>query len=225
MDRSNGELPPSLITVLVAPADLASGRLALSGENYRHLFRARRVANGDRLRLVDGQGTARWGVVDGVDRRRAGVVVGEPAPHHEAERRVELLVPLPRGSRASWLIEKATEVGASAVRWLGSERGPRDLGESTLERHRRVARAALEQCHRARLPEVSGPHPWATLPALLEGAAERVVLDPRAVDSSGDPPAASSVAVIVGPEGGWTGAELRIETAAILGAFWALGAR
>jgi 16S rRNA (uracil1498-N3)-methyltransferase len=229
-----------LITLLVPEAALAAERFTLGGEAYRHLFRARRLAAGERLRLVDGRGGARWAEVGRVGRRQAELHLAEQAPTHEPARRVELLVALPKGPRAAWLVEKATEVGVGAIRFLASERAPRRLGAGNLERLARVAGAAVEQSHRARLPELSGVHPWHELEALLEGSAERFVLDPAAPPEAAAGPRGGEVALVVGPEGGFTGEErqalaaggcrplslgstiLRVETAAVVGTAWAL---
>jgi 16S rRNA (uracil1498-N3)-methyltransferase len=193
------------------------------------------------VRAADGRGRARWGEVARVDRRAAVLALGEAAPANEPAWRLELIVAAPRRERASWLVEKATELGAAAVRLIAAERAPRDYGPGSLDRLRRLAAAALEQCHRAALPEVSGIHPWAELPALLEGAAARWLLDAApgarpAVEALAPPAAGAAGALLVGPEGGWTDSEraaltalgcvpvtlgarvLRVETAAVAGA-------
>jgi 16S rRNA (uracil1498-N3)-methyltransferase len=203
-------------------AGAGTATLEIEGDAYRHLFRARRLAAGDRLRVVDGAGRARWGQIVAVGRRAARVALAGPAPTHEPWRRLELLVPTLRPERAAWLVEKATEIGVVAVRFCNTERAPRDLGGGTLERLRRVAAAAVEQCHRARCPEISGPHPLAELTgapapaATAGGAARRWLLDPGAPSLGfAPPPAAASGAgadrdarLLVGPEGGWAPAEL-----------------
>ena len=99
-----------------------------------------------------------------VDRTSATVALGEPAPAHEPALHLELLVPTCRPERASWLIEKATEVGVAGIRFLNMARAPRDIGSGIFDRLRRVAVSAVEQCHRSRLPEITGPHEWRDLP-------------------------------------------------------------
>jgi 16S rRNA (uracil1498-N3)-methyltransferase len=234
-----------VITLLVDMTQLEvggenEGRFEVQGAAYRHLFRARRLARGVTLRLVDGAGRARWGEVTEVEHRQAVVIAGGEAPTHEPEYSLELLVAAPRSERASWLVEKATELGVTAIRFLASERTTQEYREATLERLDRVARAAVEQCHRSRLPEVSGVHAWAEVPALLSRVRDRWLLDPEARQGASTPKAdtrdAGSGAVLIGPEGGWSEAEkeevvglgarpmtlgsriLRVETAAVVAA-------
>lgn len=235
-----GGLPGAPVTtLLLTPELLAGDEAAVEGDAYRHLFRARRLAVGDRLRVVDGVGAARWAEVVEVDRRRGRLRLLDPAPPGESDLRLELLVAAPRKERASWLVEKATELGVVAVRFLASERSPRSLGPGTRERLLRVAASALQQCGRSRLPEVTGVHPWSELPGLLEGIDDRWYLDTGAAPGTWGGVASAGGgggAVLVGPEGGWTEGEaeelrslgcravglgervLRVETAAIVAA-------
>ncbi|MBW8876330.1 MAG: 16S rRNA (uracil(1498)-N(3))-methyltransferase [Acidobacteria bacterium] len=234
-----------MITLLVDPAVFDLPAVKVEGDSYRHLFRARRVEAGEALRVVDGRGRARWGTVARVDRTSATVTLGEPAPAAEPAFRLELLVPTCRLERASWLVEKSTEMGISGVRFLNTVRAPRELGEGSLDRLRRVAAAALEQCHGSRLPEITGPHAWrevARLVAHLTGAAgpNRWFLDTDAANAAdtgwGEVAEGDAGALLVGPEGGWDLGErrdllvsgwrpvhlgdrvLRLETAALAGA-------
>lgn len=198
--------------------------VVLEGDGYRHLFRARRLARGAELRLVDGSGRARAGVVEAVERRRATIRLGDPMDSHEPAYRLRLVVAALRPERASWLVEKATELGVVGIHFISSQRTPRDYGEGLKQRLSRVARAAVEQCHRALLPEITGVDPWQSLDGLLqlEAAAERLFLDPRGASI---PAAEGSRAVaVIGPEGGWSDAE--IDDLKALGCRgWALGQR
>lgn len=228
-----------MITHLLDAGDFAraasTGEAVVGGEGYRHLFRARRLATGERLRLVDGRGRARWAEVKRVGRRDAVLVLGGEAPANEPAYALQLVVAMLRPERAAWLVEKATELGVVAIRFLRTARTPRELSAARLGRLERVARAALVQCHRARLPEISGVHPWAELERLVHGQGDRFFLDPEADPATRLERRGLSGTVLVGPEGGWDATEqktlarhavpiglgpriLRVETAALVAA-------
>ena len=233
-----------MITLLVSPEEFAAAReIAVEGEAYRHLFRARRAGVGDPVRLVDGLGAARAGRIVRIDRKSGWIAPIEPIetlPGNEPALRLTLLVPTLRPERAAWLVEKATELGVAAIRFLHTERAPRDFGSGTLDRLRRIAISALEQCHGARLPIIDGPHGWSDLVSLVDRLEQLWVLDPGGVPGLGIERWQRAAALLVGPEGGLTEGELataralgfrpvtlgsrilRIETAAVAGAALAL---
>jgi 16S rRNA (uracil1498-N3)-methyltransferase len=228
-----------MITVLLEGANLDEPSLRISGPTYQHLFRARRLERDVTLRITDGAGRARWAAVTRIGAREATITLADPAPTHESALALTLFVATPRAERAAWLIEKATEIGVVAVRFLRSERAPRFPGAGMQARWRRLAAAALEQSHRATLPLIDGPHDWSELARLGSGIPWRGVLAPAARHDwpqQAPHPGCRSAALLVGPEGGWTVAEqarvaelgwlpiglgertLRIETAALAGA-------
>jgi 16S rRNA (uracil1498-N3)-methyltransferase len=228
---------------VVSPIEFDGREIEIGGKAYHHLFRVRRLRVGEELRVVDGEGRARRGVVARVERAHAVVALGSAEASRESPLHVELWVAAPKPDRAAWLVEKATELGVVAVRFLASERLARDersFGAAQLLRLHRVALAAVEQCGRSLVPEVSGLHRVEEALARAEkvGAAP-VVLDATGARQTPAPPpggAAAGVAVLVGPEGGWSGEEregfaahgiprwslgervLRVETAAIAAA-------
>lgn len=220
-----------MITVVVTPAEFDGERLTIEGEVHRHLFRARRMGGEEVLRVVDGAGRARWASLESVGRHAAVASLGGTAPSGDPPRAVELLTALPKPDRAAWLVEKCTELGVTSIAFVAFERSPRELPESALERLRRVAVAALEQSHGARLPVLRGLVPWEQ--ALAEGSESALLLDPSTAERQD---LKTCRRLWVGPEGGLTAAEgaavrdrglpslslgpriLRVETAAVVGA-------
>jgi len=232
-----------MITLVVRPSDFELDQVEVVGDEYRHLFRARRVAAGARVRIVDGRGNARWSQVEHVSRQRALLGTGDTAPANEPAYRLRLGVAPLRSERASWLVEKATEIGVDGIHFISTERTPRKVSTASLERLRRVATAAVEQCHRSRLPEISGVEPYRAWSSRLghgiadDGAGvDRFYLDTGHRESSRWSPKENHGVVLVGPEGGWAPGEiaelhelgcrpislgrriLRVETAAIAAA-------
>ncbi len=231
-----------MITLVVPADELGGESLEVAGEAYRHLFRSRRLARDQELRLVDGVGRARWARVDTIGPKVASLALGASAPAHDPPRRVRLLVAAPRFQRASWLVEKASEIGIAEIHFLQTERSPREYGIGNLQRLRRVAIAAVEQSQGAWLPEISAGRSFEEIPDLIAGCEVRKYLDPgprrwRLESRFPGGPAAA----IVGPEGGWSPQErqqmeawelspwslgeriLRVETAALVASAWLVG--
>src|SRR5262249_34451198 len=138
-----------------------------------------------------------------------------------------------RPERLDWIAEKATELGASRIVLVVSERVQSFRAHpSRIESMEKVARAAAKQSESGRWPEIAGPVELER--ALSVWAANRFLLDPsgapfpKALEPGGS-------ALLVGPEGGWSEAErslslergwkpvslptgkLRTETAAVAG--------
>ena len=196
-----------MITLVISATELEGEEVVVDGHVYRHLFRARRMTGNESVRFVDGAGSARFGRPLKVEADSARFDLGQRAPANEPSRHVELLAPVPKASRLSWMVEKATEIGVSAIRLMHTERAPRGLGRGTLERLGRVAIAAVQQCQRSVVPQISGVHTFDEIPDILASIPCRWFLQPGAAVA--DPEAADTrAALLVGPEGGWTEEEL-----------------
>ncbi len=198
-------LPFARFVVQAIPPAGASCRIG--GEEVAHA-RARRLSAGDPVILVDGSGREAQGRLTRLSRGALEVAVesvGPAAPQPASE--IHLLVAAVRAERLAWIAEKATELGAERLTLVSSERTQRfRAGEGLPARLSRVVREAAKQCERARWPSIAGPVALADL-LRSEASANRLILDP-----TGEPfPAAlpaGSTALLVGPEGGWTDAEL-----------------
>lgn len=187
----------------------------VEGEEAAHA-RARRLAAGDAVVLVDGSGREAVGTVARIGRGFVDVDVDAVrAAEPDAGSLLHLLVAAVRSERLSWIAEKATELGAARLTLVASERTQRFRASDALgPRLARVVREAAKQADAARWPAIAGPVALAQA-VREERAPTRLILDP-----GGEPfPArlpASPTALLVGPEGGWTDAEL----AAALAAGW-----
>jgi 16S rRNA (uracil1498-N3)-methyltransferase len=112
-----------------------------------------------------------------------------------------------KGDGLEEVVRQGTEVGVAAFRLVVTERSVvRELTDRRLERLRAIARESAEQSERGVVPPVDPPVPLAE--AIGPSA---VVLSereggPRLRDV--DPPAV----VVIGPEGGFTDADLRRAT-------------
>lgn len=197
---------------LYIPDAAGGASYALTAAQNHHLRHVLRLADGARLKVFDGEGTEFHASL-AARRRHLRVAVGE-AFRHEASPRlaITLVAAISRATRMEWTLEKATEIGVTNICPVRGERGkvrlPRDRIEKRLAHWRTVMVAAAAQCGRARLPSLAAPRRLdAALGAIR--AERRIALLPGADTPLPCLPAPhASLALLVGPESGFTAAEL-----------------
>src|SRR5262249_28225952 len=105
-----------------SPAAVPGARLALEGDEARHLSRVRRVSAGEVVEVFDGRGFATLAEVVSVGKDRVELeATGPPLPDRCASLRLTLATAVPKGVRFDWLVEKATEVGVDRLVPLRTE--------------------------------------------------------------------------------------------------------
>ena len=192
-----------------APTDeLRSGRVRLRGAELRHLRDVLRLGAGARVALFDGEGGSFLAEVASIGRAAAELdVLGAIERPAESALSLALAVAIAKGAKLDWVVEKATELGASRFLPFTSERTipePRDFGER-VRRWRRIARAAVAQCGRTLCPEIRDVTSFADV-LLLGAEYDRRILF---WEERGSPLARASdrgvrsVLVVTGPEGGF----------------------
>ena len=141
--------------LFVETKELESDSPALSTAAAKHL-RVLRPRDGEEIELFDGAGRSRvCAIVNGVLRPVGGVSVSQrPAP-------LTLFACVTKGSRWDWTVEKATELGATRIVPVISERTivriPKDERAAKRERWMRVAEDAARQSDAKWLPEIIAP--------------------------------------------------------------------
>lgn len=194
------------------PLPLATGaQLTLPPTAARHV-QVLRLQPGDAITLFDGRGGEYAATVTRMGRSDVDVEVGAHDPaEREAARTVHLVVGMPANERMDWLVEKATELGATSIQPIAAARSVLKLsGERATKRQahwQAIAVSACEQCGRNRVPVVHAPmalSDWLRKDAPAQGT--RLLLSLRAGsqplrDAAG---ADGDVWVLHGPEGGLT---------------------
>src|SRR5438477_12936919 len=102
---------------------LQPGAVTLEGAEAHHLATVCRSRPGDLVCLFNGDGHEYPARVVAVERRRVTLEVLEAAsPPRELSFRLEVAVPLPKGDRAQFLVEKLTELGVTTFVPLSTRR-------------------------------------------------------------------------------------------------------
>lgn len=175
-----------------------------------------RARDGDAIEVVDSSGRVYAGRVR-LDGKHVRAVLEREAGAPRALRlAVTLAQGLPKGPKMDFVVEKATELGVAAILPFASSRTAGDGARAgKLERWRRIAKSAAQQCGRVEVPEVAEPIDFA---GLVERAASYdLVLVPWELAGAGPLrerlpeliEGVRSVLLAIGPEGGFSHEEAR----------------
>jgi 16S rRNA (uracil1498-N3)-methyltransferase len=203
--------------VFVRPEAVDRERVHFDAAETRHLRTVLRLRPGAVVEATDGTGrlyTVRLLTLD--PGGASGAIEGRTEPARESPCAITLGQAVLKGERMSWLVQKATELGVARIVPLATARVVvRPAGEPGPQaRWQRIAREAVKQCGRVVVPSVEPPRELAALLAetprpdaswlLSEDGGEPVAAAARAT------PRPARLLLLVGPEGGFTAAEVAL---------------
>jgi 16S rRNA (uracil1498-N3)-methyltransferase len=196
----------------------------LTEEVSHHVESVLRLKSGDPVELRDGRGRAWQGVIADVKRGKVHIQVGsEQHLHNESSLKFTMALAFSRSDRMELVLRQATEIGVFRFVAFRAERSQYALSGPRLFKRKvrwsKIAREALCQCGRIKLPEIcvvpdvpeliSMASNWDSegVPGLRILASEdgmgRGLLDVWRVS-----PVCNQVIGVVGPEGGWAQREV-----------------
>jgi 16S rRNA (uracil1498-N3)-methyltransferase len=190
-------------------------RAELNGDDARHLTRVLRVERGQKFEISDNRAVY-LAEVSEAHKERVVFTVVEKLPFAPRVVELTLLLALIKFERFEWALEKGTEAGVARFVPVVAERSEKGLDRAAprrMTRWRRIVLEASQQARRDKLPVVAPALPFGE--AVATTASRRYLLD----EKPGAPPILQalpdavsrmpedSVAVLIGPEGGWTAFE------------------
>lgn len=219
-----------------------NGSFELPPDAAHHASRVLRLREGDAVQIFDGIGNECHGVIAELSGKR--VIVGDIRAtniNRESPLHITLAQALSSNEKMDWVIQKATELGASEIQPLATERSVARLSseraEKRVEHWQQVAVAACEQCGRNMLPTIHAPLDimvW--LQQTHTSTDAKFILLPEGASSlSSQAKPLGNITLLIGAEGGFAPAEsesallcgftpirmgarvLRTETAAVAG--------
>jgi len=197
------------------PGTLSAETIDLDAAESHHLARVLRLRAGDVVFAFDGEGRE-WECEVAASHHRSSRLAIRRQLEDTVESALDLTLAqaLTRGDRFDLIVQKATELGVTRIIPVSSEhaetRKSADRTEPRLERWQRISLEALKQCGRRRLVTITGPVHFPALCQELSGA-PAVIFSERgglAFPSLAAP--APGLTLVVGPEGGWSEAELAL---------------
>jgi 16S rRNA (uracil1498-N3)-methyltransferase len=196
---------------LFVPAPLASGAAVDLGQEQAHYLKnVMRLSEGDAVALFNGSDGEFRARIDSFGKRAASLIVEEQTRAQTPEPDLWLVFAPIKRARIDYLVEKATELGASALVPVITRHT--HVERLNLDRLRAHAIEAAEQSERLTVPRIEEPR---ALDDVIAGwdAARRIMLcdesgtaSPAAAVLAGQ--SAASWAVLIGPEGGFAETEL-----------------
>ncbi len=194
---------------------IRDGVSELRGEDALHLSRVLRAEVGQQYEITDGRAVC-LAEIEGIEKDRVLFRVLEELPAPPETARISVYAAFIKFDRFEWLIEKATELGVAAIVPFAaarSEKGLLEAARKRVVRWRKIAHESAQQSRRLCPPEIGDPVGWNI--AVAATASFRYFLDEQAnvsplwtsIPAPAERRRADSLAVLTGPEGGWTDAE------------------
>lgn len=194
--------------------------LVLTGDEAHHAAASRRLQNGDTLWLFDGHGgIARAKLVHIATRGRTLELCieerrSEPAP----KPKIHLACALPKGDRQQVLLDMATQLGMTHFTPLACERSVVKPSVNSMVRWRKICLEACKQSRRLHLPSIEKTSTVRDIVECMTAAGSSVWLAHSAAQavtvSIAVNQGAKHVTILIGPEGGFTEAEIEQAVAA-----------
>lgn len=206
----------------VTPESVSGNMVLIDKEQSHHILKVLRLKSGDQVELFDGQGHVFSGILS---RQENGGVLAEiqNKVYHTNEPavRVVLAQGIARGEKMDYLIQKAVEIGVSAIVPFVSERTVVVLDQNKSQRKndrwKKIAREACKQSKRNIIPEISPVILWPQLLTSLQDKRAVILYEEEEnirlreiLAGYKDDLKTRSITIIVGPEGGFTPDEIQM---------------
>lgn len=197
------------------PGAVADGGVQLHGLVVHRLSRVLRLRRGDRLEIIhDGQLHQVELLRVGRDVAETEILSSRPLVE-DPPPRIELCPSLIRAQRFDLLVEKATELGASAIRPVRATRSlAHGKSAERLGRWKRLITEAAEQCRREQRPPIEEPIEILELlteprpPNTLRVLASALEPERTIPDAAAHVHDLQAVQIVIGPEGGFSAEEI-----------------
>ncbi|MEB3229882.1 MAG: 16S rRNA (uracil(1498)-N(3))-methyltransferase [Leptolyngbyaceae bacterium] len=213
--------------VTIAPHQLQHQQISLTDAQLHYLQRVLRLKVGDRFIALDGEGHG-WVAI--LNQEMATATVIKPwQTNLELPLGLHLIIAMPKTGMDD-IVRQTTELGVTAIQPVVSDRTLLKPSPNKVERWRRIAQEAMEQSERQCVPVIHDPvslveglqqappdQRWICVarqladhpaPLLLSALLEQSLEPPTPEGNGGEWQGSGTMTLAIGPEGGWTRAEV-----------------
>lgn len=203
------------------PQPLAVGQeFTLPDTTFRHAVQVLRLGAGEPLILFNGEGGDYCAQMSNLSKRSASVMIDSFSPlDTESPLHLTLVQAIIKPDKMDFALQKAVELGVNTIQPLITQRSVVRIGKEQVDKKLQhwegIVVAACEQSGRTRMPDVRTPltlERWLATPAI----GSRLILAPGDFPRINALPSAlpAPVALLIGPEGGFTDEEVAISVQA-----------
>jgi 16S rRNA (uracil1498-N3)-methyltransferase len=208
------KLVSQLQRLAIAPEQFQGQGISLTSQQHHYLQDVLRLRTGDRFIAMNGQGQL-W-LAELLGTLMQARVIVPLAQETELAFPVMVLAAPPKGNHFDEVVRSCTEMGVSQIVPLLSERTLLKPSEHKLQRWRRIATEAAEQAHRQRIPQIldaislsqvlgdqdfQNSRLWQKYICTVDASVPHLLHRLSTVSAAG-------IAIMIGPEGGWTPTEI-----------------
>lgn len=192
-----------------------SNEIIIDGDEFRHIVKVMRMGVGEELCVFNGDGKNYVAKITQIfkDHLCANVFKSEPNMA-EPKKQITIFLSLLKGEKMELVVQKITELGATKLVLFESINADRKKGNINFERLNKIAVSASKQCGRSSVLEIcemnakdiSKEISKNDLALVFHEKVESQTI--KQVFASVDETKVSSVALVIGPEGGLTQSEV-----------------
>ena len=201
-------------TVYVLPTQLQGDSVTITGTEQHHLRNVLRVEPEDAIQIMDGKGNVYIATVCDTTTAETKAKILKHEFQPKARHCLALFQGIPKNRKMELILQKTTELGVTQIVPMHTERTLQHPSRNRYERWHRVVLAAAKQCKRPWIPELSRTQRFED--CLVQGKAFALNLifweneTKRHIKTVlRGTPTAESIALFVGPEGGFSDKEIR----------------
>jgi 16S rRNA (uracil1498-N3)-methyltransferase len=209
--------------------NITENKIDITGGDSNHIKKVLRLGKGDSITLCDGEGTDYNAVIEEITRYNVRVIISSSIENKiEPPVLVTLFQSVPKSDKMDWIIQKSVELGVSKVIPIITERTvvrpekgriEKDKKEANkIKRWNRIAMESAKQCGRGKIPVV---YDFLTFEeAMKKASVSDILIIPYELEEEinikeflknnefTDSKKYRDIALIVGPEGGFTREEI-----------------
>jgi len=203
----------------VLPECIGEYKVSFDEEDSHHIKNVLRLNEGDVIEVCNGLGNLFEVKITSNERNRVcGRILKKVECKKGDDLRVTLFQAILKGSKMDFVIQKATEIGVVRIVPVFTERTVVDLqngkDKKRLLRWKKITMEASKQSKRVTVPKIDDPMDLVELPKVLSDF-DRILIfwedeKERGIRDVLDSLKCSNVAIIIGPEGGFSEREVNL---------------